>query len=357
MQSNYTQNNTQNNTKNNTKNNTPNYLRLTHQDRVRIEYYLVSNLKPNQIAIKLNCHRSTVVREINRNLNFLGHYTADYANKKTKSRVRKRRLGKLKILTTPPLKQFVEDKLKLAWSPFQIASILKIEFKGIKSMQISHEAIYQYIYVLPRGELKKTLINGLRQNRKYRRSPRIQKQDEEKRGKIKDMLSIHERPLEVQHRIIPGHWESDLIIGKYKQSAVATLVERVTRYTLIVPLPSGKDALSVRVALQGAVKTIPEHLRRTLTHDQGKEMSQHKQFTIDTNMTVYFADPSSPWQRGTNENTNGLIRQFFPKGTDFRIVSEQEIQRVQDLLNGRPRQVLDFKTPNEVYSKYVALGC
>ena len=336
---------------------TPKYLRLTYQDRVRIEFHLSKGIKANQIAIKLNFNRSTITREIHRNSKSKGNYIADYANKKNDSRVRKRKLGKLKILINPSLKQFVEDKLKLAWSPFQIASKVKLDFKEDKSMQISHEAIYQYIYVLPRGELKKTLITGLRQNRKYRRTPRKQKQDEEMRGKIKDMLSIHERPIEVQDRIIPGHWESDLIIGKYKQSAVATLVERVTRYTLIVPLAQGKDAVSVREALSKAVKNIPVHLRRTLTHDQGKEMSQHQQFTIDTNMTVYFADPASPWQRGTNENTNGLIRQFFPKGTDFRIVSDQEIQRVQDLLNERPRQILDFKTPSEVYSKYVALGC
>jgi IS30 family transposase len=176
------------------------------------------------------------------------------------------------------------------------------------------------------------------------------------------MLSIHERPVEVLDRIIPGHWQSNLIIGKYKSgkyksSAVATLVERVTRYTLIVPLPNGKDALSVRVALQETVQTIPQHLRRTLTHDQGKEMSQHKQFTINTNMTVYFANPSSPWQRRTNENTNSIIRQFFPKGTDFNLVTKEEIQTAQDLLNGRPRAVLDYQTPNVVYNRYVALDC
>jgi len=171
------------------------------------------------------------------------------------------------------------------------------------------------------------------------------------------MLSIEERPQEVADRIIPGHWESDLIVGKRNQSAVATLVERVTRYTLIIPLPEGRDAHSVRIAISNAVLDIPTHLKRTLTHDQGKELSQHKLLSKETGMIVYFAHPHSPWERGTNENTNGLIRQFFPKGTDFNTVSTEEIQRVQDLLNGRPRQVLDFNTPNEVYSRYVALGC
>jgi IS30 family transposase len=333
-----------------------NYFRLSFEDRSRIEKYLSESKKPYHIAIKLGVNRSTISREITRNTDSQGNYRAIYAQKKSKSRTRQRKLGKRKILLNLDLKTYVDSKLKLTWSPNQIAKTLKITFKTEVGMQVSHESIYQYIYVLPRGELKKTLIEGLRQSRKYRRTQRQQKQDEETRGKIKEMLSIHERPEEVKDRIIPGHWESDLIIGKYKRSAVATLVERVTRYTLIVPLTNGKDALSVRTALQEAVKDIPVHLRRTLTHDQGKEMCQHQQFTIDTNMKVYFADPASPWQRGTNENTNGLIRQFFPKGTDFNLVTKEEIQRAQDLLNGRPRAILDYQTPNDVYNRYVALG-
>lgn len=334
-----------------------NYFRLSFEDRNRIEKYLSESKKPYHISIKLGVNRSTISREITRNTDSQGNYRAIYAQKKARTRARCRKLGKRKILLNPKLKTYINSKLELTWSPNQIAKMLKVEFKEDVSMQASHESIYQYIYVLPKGELKKTLITGLRQSRKYRRTQRQQKQDEETRGKIKAMLSIHERPVEVEDRIIPGHWESDLIIGKYKRSAVATLVERVTRYTMIVPLSEGKDALSVRFALEQAVKTIPENLRRTLTHDQGKEMSQHQQFTIDTNMTVYFADPASPWQRGTNENTNGLIRQFFPKGTDFNLVTREQIQRAQDLLNGRPRAVLDYQTPNALYNRYVALGC
>jgi len=169
----------------------------------------------------------------------------------------------------------------------------------------------QYIYVLPRGELKQTLIKALRQEHKYLRLRKAGK-PEENRGKIANMLSIEERPTEVADRTVPGHWEGDLILGKYKRSALGTLVERTTRYTILVPLGDQKDALSVREAYAEAFKTVPEELRKTLTYDQGKEMSQHDQFTIDTGIQVFFAHPGSPWERGTNENTNGLIRQYFP---------------------------------------------
>lgn len=331
------------------------YFRITSLDREKIDYYYnQEKLNPNQIALKLGYHRSTIAREIVRNTDSTGTYKAGYAQKKTTARSRSRRLGKRKILSNPNLQNYIHTKLQLKWSPDQIAKVLKTEFSD-NTMHISPEAIYQYIYILPRGSLKKTLIDGLRQRRRYRRSQRQKQQDEEMRGKIQDMLSIHERPEEVKDRILPGHWESDLIIGKYKQSAVATLVERTTRFTIIVPLPKGKGAVEVREALTEATKEIPDYLRLSLTHDQGKEMSEHKQFSIDSNMTVYFADPRSPWQRGTNENTNGLIRQYYPKGTDFREVSVEDIKRVQYELNTRPRKVLDYKTPLEVYNSYVAL--
>jgi len=224
------------------------------------------------------------------------------------------------------------------------------------SMRISHEAIYQYIYVLPRGSLKKELIGALRQERKYRRKKGGRKgKPDENRGKIANMLSIEERPKEVEDRIIPGHWEGDLIMGKYKRSALGTLVERTTRYTLMVPLGRKKDAVSVRKAYAKAMRTLPKELAKTLTYDQGKEMSEHKHFTIDTGIQVYFAHPGSPWERGTNENTNGLIRQYFPKGTEFDQVSVQEIKRVQRQLNDRPRAALGFYTPDEKFNELVAL--
>lgn len=331
------------------------YFRLTHTDRNRIEHYLAQGLSCNHIAIKIGVHRSTITREIGRNTDSLGRYRAIYAIKKTTKRSRSRSLGKRKILKHKPLMEYVQGKLREAWSPNQIAKTLPMTFPFDETMRISHEAIYQYIYVLPKGELKKTLIAGLRQRRAYRRIQRKKSPDDELRGKIKAMLSIHERPEEVAGRTVPGHWESDLIIGKYKRSAIATLVERTSRFTLIIPLPEGKGAVAVREALTRRVKELPQHLRKSLTHDQGKEMSEHIQFRMDTNMTVYFADPASPWQRGTNENTNGLIRQFFPKGTDFTEVSEGEIQRVEHLLNTRPRMTLDYKTPLEVFTGYVAL--
>jgi transposase, IS30 family len=222
------------------------------------------------------------------------------------------------------------------------------------TMRISHEAIYRYIYVLPRGSLKQTLIQALRQERAYRRKQK-RGNAEETRGKIADMLSIEERPVEVAHRTIPGHWEGDIIMGRYRRTALGTLVERTTRYTILVPLGKGKDAVSVRKAYTRELGALPKEIAKTLTYDQGKEMSEHKQFTIDTGIQVYFAHPGSPWERGTNENTNGLIRQYFPKGTEFDKVSTREIKRVQRELNDRPRAALHYKKPDEVINQIVAL--
>jgi IS30 family transposase len=221
-------------------------------------------------------------------------------------------------------------------------------------MRLSHEAIYQYIYVLPRGELKRTLIQALRQEHAYRHKQKVSKPTE-MRGKIADMLSIEERPAEVEDRTVPGHWEGDLILGKNKQSALGTLVERTTRYTLLVPLGDKKDATTVREAFAKALCSLPTELKKSLTYDQGKEMSEHQRFTIDTGIKVFFAHPSSPWERGTNENTNGLIRQYFPKGTDFTDIPKSEIEKVQLLLNDRPRAVLKYLKPDEVINDLVAL--
>jgi IS30 family transposase len=229
------------------------------------------------------------------------------------------------------------------------------EYPHNMTMRISHEAIYQYIYVLPRGALKSTLIKALRQERKYRRKKYGRKGNpEETRGKIANMLSIEERPREVADRSVPGHWEGDLIMGKHKRTALGTLVERTTRYAILVPL-TDKDAVSVRKAYAREFGALPREIAKTLTYDQGKEMSEHKQFTIDTGIQVYFAHPGSPWERGTNENTNGLIRQYFPKGTEFDKVTRREIKRVQRELNDRPRAVLQYKKPDEVINRIVAL--
>ncbi|HLD79987.1 MAG TPA: IS30 family transposase, partial [Candidatus Nanoarchaeia archaeon] len=256
-----------------------------------------------------------------------------------------------KLDTNPDLKNFVFKHVRLCWSPEQIAHELKELYPEDKHMQISHESIYTYIYVLPRGGLKKELIACLRQRRKARGKT---KNIYQKSEKITDMLSIDERPKEVEDRIVPGHWEGDLIIGKNQKTALGTLVERTTRFTMLVPLKA-RDSWEVYKSFAKMVKKIPQELARSLTYDRGTEMRQHKLFTRDTNVKVYFAHPYSPWERGTNENTNGLIRQFFPKKTDFSKVTLKEIKRAQDLLNGRPRKVLGWKKPNEVFQELIAL--
>ena len=244
-----------------------------------------------------------------------------------------------------PLQDYVLNYLRLEWSPDEIAKRLKVDYPTDMTMHISHESIYTYLYCLPRGELKKELMKGLRQERKFRHN---RKAIHQKRGVIQDFISISERPVETLSRTIPGHWEADLIIGKDGKSAIGTLVERMTRYLLIVALDK-KDAVSVRIAFAKAIKQLPRYLKKTLTYDRGSEMAEHKLFLKETKVQVYFCDPHSPWQRGTNENTNGLIRQYFPKGTDFTQVTKKELMRAQDRLNDRPRRVLAYAKPNEVF--------
>lgn len=219
-------------------------------------------------------------------------------------------------------------------------------------MQVSHETIYTYMYILPRGALRKELIGYLRQGARGRQR---RKRDTDNRGKIANIVSIHERPEEVADRCVPGHWESDLVVGKDHKSAIGTIVERTTRTTILVPLKA-KDALSVRLAFARTVKQLPKEVFKSITHDRGTEMHQHQLFTADTKIQIYFADPQSPWQRGTNENTNGLIRQFFPKGTDFNLVTKKEIKRVQHLLNERPRKTLNWETPEHEFAKLFGIS-
>ena len=329
------------------------YTRLTDQERECISRGLAQHKPLRQIAKELSRSPSTISREIRRNRGKTS-YRAFSASRRAKAAASSRKRGKRKIEKQESLLSYVIEKLKGEWSPQEISKRLKIEYAWDMDMQISHEAIYQYIYVLPRGELKQLLIKGLRQERKHRRA---QKRGDtaETRGKIANMLSIEERPAEVAERSVPGHWEGDLILGKYKRSALGTLVERTTRYTILVPLGEHKDAASVREAYAEAFKSLPAELKKSLTYDQGKEMSEHEQFTIDTGIQVYFAHPGSPWERGTNENTNGLIRQYFPKGTDFTQVSKEEILEVQRKLNDRPRRALGYLKPNEVINQLVAL--
>ena len=331
----------------------PNYQRLTACEREDISRGLAQGQSLSAIARRLDRAPSTLSREVRQNAGLSG-YRAFSAGKRSHFRASSRRGGKRRLLIEARLRAYVLTKLKQYWSPREIAKRLRKEYPWDSTMRICHEAIYQYIYVLPRGQLKATLIRALRQERAYRRTKHRRKAIGEPRGKIADMLSIEERPADVADRTMPGHWEGDLIMGKYKHSALGTLVERTTRKTILVPLKE-KTAEAVRRAYARELRALPKELAKTLTYDQGKEMSEHKQFTIDTGITVYFAHPGSPWERGTNENTNGLIRQYFPKGTDFTQVSARKIKFVERQLNDRPRKVLNWDKPDEVFNQLVAL--
>ncbi len=249
-----------------------------------------------------------------------------------------------KLAVQPRLRRAVLSLLAHRWSPEQIARGLPQRYPTEPTMRISHEAIYTYLYVLPRGTLQRELTRYLRQRhrsrrpRKFRRKPRP----------VQDFLSIDERPAEVADRTVPGHWEGDLLVGHANASALGTLVERTTRFTLLVPLKA-KDAPTVRQAFARELRTLPAQLRRSLTYDLGQEMREHRLFTKQTKMQVYFAHPYSPWERGTNENTNGLLRQFFPKGTRFKQLSRRDIKRVQAMFNDRPRKVLNWHSPAHAF--------
>lgn len=319
-----------------------NYSRLSFQEREEISRLSARNFGVRMIAAQLFRHPSTISRELRR-LRGKG-YRAVSAQAHAKRGARSRRLGKRKLLKHGPLLSVAREKLKLYWSPEQISQHLKATYRD-PIMQISAETIYSYIYVLPRGELRRELTQCLRQAHKKRRV-----RGRSAKGQtsvLEDMISIDERPKEVADRIIPGHWEGDLIIGgRMDQTALGTLVERTTRTVILVPLKS-KKAVDVRKAFAREIKKLPKELCLSLTYDQGREMAEHKLFTKQTEMKVYFAHPRSPWERGTNENTNGLIRQFFPKGINFKNVTRAEIKRAQTLLNERPRKVLGWRTPKE----------
>lgn len=325
------------------------YHRLTLAEREEISKGLWAGESFSQIAKRIVFDPSAVSREVNTNVKRKKRsYSAVKAQKRADSNnLQRGRKKKLEINET--LKSYVYEKLKTEWSPEEIAKRLKIDYPDSRSMRISHESIYQHIYCLPRGELKKELMRGLRQERRLRQ-PRKYIHDRKRR--IKDLVSISERPEEVEGRIVPGHWEGDLMMGKERASAMGTLVERTTRLTLLVPLKK-KDAFSVRTAFAKHFKQIPRQFKKTLTYDRGSEMAEHMLFTKDTKIQVYFADPSSPWQRGTNENTNGLIRQYFPKGTDFKKVSIKDIKEAERRLNSRPRKVLGFYTPSEKFYELI----
>jgi IS30 family transposase len=323
------------------------YTRLTLFEREEISRGIWARERFIVIARRLGRPTSSISREVWSRVKYRWCYLAGLAQKQAEEKRRGRRLQKLS--RNSRLKDYVYQKLKLKWSPEEIAKRMRLEYPEDKAMRISHETIYQHLYCLPRGELKKELMAGLRQERKLRQPRRYAHL---KRQKIQDIISISERPQEAVGRTVPGHWEGDLLIGKNRASALGSLVKRTTRLTLLAPLKD-KDAFAVRKAFASSFKKVPGQFKKTLTYDRGLEMSQHKLFIEETKIRVYFADPYSPWQRGTNENTNGLIRQYFPKGTDFLTVPALAIRQAEQMLNGRPRKCLGYYTPAEKFYELI----
>lgn len=329
------------------------YTRLRASEREEISRGLGQGRTVRQIALAIGRTASTVSREVRRGHGNRWTYRAMRGERRAWRRARTRRGGKTKLSRTSSLRYVVFQHLRQRWSPEQIAQWLRRAYPEDSWMQISHETIYTSLYILPKGTLRKELLGCLR--RGHRRRHRRRAILERPRKPMADMVSIVERPAEVEGRTRVGHWEGDLMVGRNRQSALGTLVERRTRYLLLIRLKS-KSADEVCRAFARALQRIPAKARRTLTYDQGREMAHHQRLTQETQIRVYFAHPASPWERGTNEQTNGLVRQFFPKGTDFNHVTSREVRRVQQLMNGRPRKVLDYKTPEEVWQKAVALN-
>lgn len=326
------------------------YNRIELSHRIGIEKLLALGKSQVEIALAIGFNKSSVCHEIKRCIK--NKYTALGAHHSAVSNSSNRKYGKCKMDAKTPLGKIVFSKLDLHWSPEQIHLYLKKEYPHNPAMQISMESIYFYIYIHAKPELKKILISQLRQKRNYRGNVR---RGVDKRTTIKDPVRIDERPEEVKGRLIPGHWEGDLIMGKDHASAIGTLNERSSRTVIIVHLKA-KDATAVRKAFEKEFKSIPAQMKKSLTYDNGSEMAQHKLFTKNTQVDVFFAHPYSPWERPTNENSNGLIRDYFPKGTDFNTISKKRLKEVQNELNERPRKVLDMCTPKEVFEQYVLSG-
>jgi IS30 family transposase len=312
---------------------------LTLAEREDISRGIASGSSIRAIASGLDRAASTVSREVTRHGGRSAYRALDADKQAWKSALRAKRCL---LAGNRKLREMVAGKLVLDWSPEQISKWLKVHYPSNESMRVSHETIYRSLFIQARGVLKKELIQHLRSKRLIRRS-RHSRAAGQSRGQIVDAISISERPAEVEDRAIPGHWEGDLLAGS-KNSHIATLVERHSRFTMLIKVPS-KDTGTVVAALSKHVLKLPATLRRSLTWDRGHEMAKHKSFTVDTNVKVYFCDPQSPWQRGTNENTNGLLRQYFPKKTDLSGYSQADLNKVALRLNQRPRKTLGFETP------------
>ena len=320
---------------------------LTSAEREEIRLGIDRGESDTQIAGRLGRARSTVWREIRRN-GGRESYSAFRAHDQAARRARRCRSRWFE--TRPELWELVEEKLLEWWSPRQISRWLRIEFPDEPLWWVSHESIYQAIYIQGRGSLRKELAACLRTGRAKRR-PRSPQGRE--RGRIPDMINISERPAEAADRAVPGHWEGDLIIGKGGRSAVATLVERSTRFGMLVKLDN-KTAEHVTERLTEAARRIPQQLFKSLTWDQGTELADHAKFTIDTGIDVFFCDPHSPWQRGSNENWNGLVRQYLPKGTDLSVHTQNDLNEMARSLNNRPRETLNWENPAQRLNQLVA---
>nr|WP_233712704.1 IS30 family transposase [Kribbella turkmenica] len=314
---------------------------LCLDQRLAIADGLINKLTLTAIAAGIGKHKSTVCREV-RAHSTDGLYLPHQAHRDAAAA--RARPKTCKLMTDTALREQVEQGLERKLSPEQISNRLVKDFPDDESMRVSHETIYQALYFQARGGLKREVQAALRTGR-TRRKP--QRQPDQRRHRFDEMIMISERPAEADDRAVPGHWEGDLIMGEHNRSAIGTLVERATRYTMLVHLPGGHDAEQVRDGLIQTMQTLPDHLRGSLTWDQGSEMARHKQFSIATDIAVYFCDPHSPWQRGTNENTNGLLRQYFPKGTDLSAYGPEDLEHVAQELNARPRKTLSWDTPAE----------
>ena len=322
---------------------------LSLREREELSRSMVAGYSLRQIAAAMQRAPSTISREVARN-GGPARYRGSDADESAWKRARRPKLCRLAVHGR--LQQIVARKLSLEWSPEQIAGWLKRRYPNQEELRISHETIYRSLFVQARGVLKKELVRHLRTRRTMRRSKRASTQGQP-RGQIIDAVSIRERPAAVEDRAVPGHWEGDLLAGA-QNTHIATLVERRSRFTLLVKV-TGKDTNTVVSALTKHVRHLPAELRKSLTWDRGMELASHATFTIATNVQVYFCDPQSPWQRGTNENTNRLLRQYFPRGTTLSAYSQGDLNRVARRLNQRPRKTLAFRSPAEVFEEGVAL--
>jgi IS30 family transposase len=322
----------------------PGCLRV--DDREEILVGIRSGESLSSIARRLGRVASVVTREVAANGGRDG-YSAWAAHQRARDAARRPKPFKLHA---GRLLDEVSKRLEQLWSPDEIARRLPLDFPDDPEMRVSHETIYQSLFVQGRGELRRELARCLRSGRTSRKKRGVA----ERRGRIPGMVNISKRPPEVADRAVPGHWEGDLILGEGGRSAVGTLVERTTRLVLLLHLEDGRSAVSVEAAMRKAIATLPDELRRSITWDQGAEMSTHAAFTTATGIPIYFCDPHSPWQRGSNENTNGLLRQYLPKGTDLSKHCPAELAEIQHSLNSRPRKTLGYMTPSEAYAQVVA---